>query len=422
MKLIHKTTLYYVVISVPLVGLAAFISYFVIKAEIKNGTKEVLYTDNYNAKHMIRSFSHPQNITLSSDGYSKIKMVSKPLDKTIFIDTLIYDPIEEETVEFTFLKSNYWYKNQLYQIDIIKNNLDAEELLEGLWEGFGILLLFLGFGYLLLNWFISKTIWKPFYKTIYHLENYEINQHENFQLVKVSTNEFNNLNKSLNTMTNKIQEVFVQHKEFTENASHEMQTPLAVIKANLSLLMQTSNLTEVEMNSIQTIENSVKKLTALNRTLLLLTKIDNQQFSEQVLINFTELCDNVLKHYSELISLKEINVEKNFHDHLWFTMNPTLAEILISNLIQNAIRHNVKGGKIKLSSTINSFVIGNTGEPLSIPESDLFIRFRKGNTTSDSVGLGLSIVKSIVENNQCNIRYENLNSSHLFIIDFINND
>jgi hypothetical protein len=220
MKLIHKTTLYYVVISVPLVGLAAFISYFVIKAEIKNGTKEVLYTDNYNAKHIIRSFSHPQNITLSSDGYSKIKMVSKPLDKTIFIDTLIYDPIEEETVEFTFLKSNYWYKNQLYQIDIIKNNLDAEELLEGLWEGFGILLLFLGFGYLLLNWFISKTIWKPFYKTIYHLENYEINQHENFQLVKVSTNEFNNLNKSLNTMTNKIQEVFVQHKEFTENASH----------------------------------------------------------------------------------------------------------------------------------------------------------------------------------------------------------
>ena len=418
MKLLHKTTLSYVLISIPLIGLAAFISYFVIKAEIKNGSEEVLYSDLRNAKKIIRSFEHPQTIILSSDGYSKITLVEIPLVKSILNDTLIYDPIEKETVEYSILKSNYRYKNQLYQIDIFENNMEAEELLEGLWAGFGILLLFLGIGFLSVNWFISKTIWKPFYTTISQLEKYDINKHDDFHFKKESTFEFNQLNKSLNKMTNKIQADFNQHKEFTENASHEMQTPLAVIKANLSLLMQSSNLSEVDMNSIQSIENTVKKLSALNRTLLLLTKIDNQQFSERASINVSELCENVLEHYSELISGKEIIVGIDFQEHLNVTMNGTLAEILISNLIQNAIRHNVIGGKITLKTTIDSFSISNSGDPLSIPESDLFVRFKKSETTNESMGLGLSIVKSILDVYRFKIEYEFSNNLHTFKLTF----
>ena len=221
MKLLHKTTLYYVIISIPLVGLAAFLSYFVIKSEINNGAEEVLYTDFQNAKKIIRSFNHPQNIILSSDGLSKIILSNKPLDKTILKDTTIFDPIEKETIEYSILKSNYTHKNQLYQIDIVKNNMEADELLEGLWSGFGILLLLLGVAFLLLNWIISKSIWKPFYKTIQQLESYDIKKHDNFHLESVSTYEFNQLNATLNTMTRKIQDDFSQHKEFTENASHE---------------------------------------------------------------------------------------------------------------------------------------------------------------------------------------------------------
>lgn len=418
MKLLHKTTLYYVIISIPLVGLAAFLSYFVIKSEIKNGAEEVLYTDFQNAKKIIRSFNHSQNIILSSDGLSKIILSNKPLDKTILKDTTIFDPIEKETIEYSILKSNYTHKNQLYQIDIVKNNMEADELLEGLWSGFGILLLLLGVAFLLLNWIISKSIWKPFYKTIQQLENYDIKKHDNFQLESVSTYEFNQLNATLNTMTRKIQDDFSQHKEFTENASHEMQTPLAVIKANLSLLMQSSNLSEGDMNSIEAIENTVKKLSALNRTLLLLTKIDNQQYSENIKIDLTIICKNILDHYAEIISAKELIIEIDFQEKLEVTMNETLAEILVSNLIQNAIRHNVQGGKIRLKTSVNSLSISNSGDPLSIPESDLFVRFRKSETTSESMGLGLSLVKSVLDVYRYTITYEFSNNLHTFKLTF----
>lgn len=418
MKLLHKTTLSYVLISIPLIGLAAFISYFVIKAEIKNGSEEVLYTDFQNAKKIIRSFNHSQNIILSSDGLSKIILSNKPLDKTILKDTTIFDPIEKETIEYSILKSNYTHKNQLYQIDIVKNNMEADELLEGLWSGFGILLLLLGVAFLLLNWIISKSIWKPFYKTIQQLENYDIKKHDNFQLESVSTYEFNQLNATLNTMTRKIQDDFSQHKEFTENASHEMQTPLAVIKANLSLLMQSSNLTEGDMNSIEAIENTVKKLSALNRTLLLLTKIENQQYTENTKIDLTLICKNILDHYAEIISAKELILEIDFQEKLEVTMNETLAEILVSNLIQNAIRHNTTGSKIRLKTSINSLSISNSGDPLSIPESDLFVRFRKSETTSESMGLGLSLVKSVVDVYRYTITYEFSNNLHTFKLTF----
>jgi len=418
MKLLHKTTLYYVIISIPLFGLAAFLSYFVIKSEIKNGAEEVLYTDFQNAKKIIRSFDHPQNIILSSDGLSKIILSNKPLTKTILKDTTIFDPIEKETVEYSILKSNYTHKNQLYQIDIVKNNMEADELLEGLWSGFGILLLLLGVAFLLLNWIISKSIWKPFYKTIQQLESYDIKKHDNFQLESVSTYEFNQLNATLNIMTRKIQDDFSQHKEFTENASHEMQTPLAVIKANLSLLMQSSNLSEGDMNSIQAIENTVKKLSALNRTLLLLTKIDNQQYSENKKIDLTIISKNILGHYTELISTKELILEIDFQEKLEVTINETLAEILVSNLIQNAIRHNTTGGKIRLKTSVNSLSISNSGDPLSIPESDLFVRFRKSETTSESMGLGLSLVKSIMDVYRYTITYEFSNNLHTFKLTF----
>ncbi len=418
MKLLHKTTLYYVIISIPLVGLAAFLSYFVIKSEIKNGAEEVLYTDFQNAKKIIRSFNHPQNIILSSDGLSKIILSNKPLDKTILKDTTIFDPIEKETIEYSILKSNYTHKNQLYQIDIVKNNMEADELLEGLWSGFGILLLLLGVAFLLLNWIISKSIWKPFYKTIQQLESYDIKKHDNFHLESASTYEFNQLNATLNTMTRKIQDDFSQHKEFTENASHEMQTPLAVIKANLSLLMQSSNLSEGDMNSIEAIENTVKKLSALNRTLLLLTKIDNQQYAENKKIDLTVISKNILDHYAEIISAKELILEIDFQEKLEVTMNETLAEILVSNLIQNAIRHNVQGGKIRLKTSVNSLSISNSGDPLSIPESDLFVRFRKSETTSESMGLGLSLVKSVVDVYRYRITYEFSNNLHTFKLTF----
>ena len=147
MKLLQKTTLYYLIISIPLIGFATLLSYFVIKAELKNGSKEILYTNFYNAKKIIQSNDFSQSIVLSSDGYSKIKLVNTVPKKSLIKDTLIYDPIEKEQVEYTILRGFYRFNKHNYQIDIFESNIEEEELLEGLWAGFGILLLFLGIGF-----------------------------------------------------------------------------------------------------------------------------------------------------------------------------------------------------------------------------------------------------------------------------------
>ncbi|MEN9440455.1 MAG: hypothetical protein RLZ33_531 [Bacteroidota bacterium] len=414
MKLLQKTTLYYLIISIPLIGFATLLSYFVIKAELKNGSKEILYTNFYNAKKIIRSFDFPQSIVLSSDGYSKIKLVNTSLEKSLLKDTLIYDPIEKEQVEYTILRGFYRYNKHNYQIDIFESNIEEEELLEGLWAGFGILLLFLGIGFLVVNWIISKTLWKPFYSTIQQLSNYQIQEHKQFQLNSATTLEFEQLNTALNAMTNKLYSDFIQHKEFAENASHEMQTPLAIIKANLSVLMQAQNLTETEMNAIESIENTVKKMSSLNRTLLLLTKIENKQFTDQKSINLADLIKHQLANYSEQIDAKDITLHIDFQNSIYREMNPTLADILVSNLIHNAIRHNVIGGQLSIVSDANGFSISNTGDRLPFPSTEMFFRFRKSNVSSESIGLGLSLVKSIAETYNMNIHYAFSEQVHTF--------
>ncbi len=418
MKLLQKTTLYYLIISIPLIGFATLLSYFVIKAELKNGSKEILYTNFYNAKKIIRSNDFSQSIVLSSDGYSKIKLVNTVPKKSLIKDTLIYDPIEKEQVEYTILRGFYQFKKHNYQIDIFESNIEEEELLEGLWAGFGILLLFLGIGFLVVNWIISKTLWKPFYSTIQQLSNYQIQEHKQFQLNSASTLEFEQLNTALNAMTNKLYSDFIQHKEFAENASHEMQTPLAIIKANLSVLMQAQNLSENEMNAIESIENTVKKLSSLNRTLLLLTKIENKQFTEQKSINLADLIKHQLANYSEQIDAKDITLHIDLQNSFYREMNPTLADILVSNLIHNAIRHNVIGGQLSIVSDANGFSISNTGDSLPFPSSEMFLRFRKSTSTSESIGLGLSLVKSIAETYNMNIHYAFSDQVHTFKLTF----
>jgi signal transduction histidine kinase len=159
-------------------------------------------------------------------------------------------------------------------------------------------------------------------------------------------------------------------------------------------------------------------LSSLNKTLLLLTKIENNQFTENEKINLSVLINKVLLNYTDLINAKELQVNLDFKSDIVFEMNATLAEILISNLVQNAIRHNIKGGEIIIRTHENIFSIANNGEVLTINNDELFTRFKKNDASKDSLGLGLAIVESITEIYNFKVKYEFKNSMHLFVISF----
>ena len=213
-------------------------------------------------------------------------------------------------------------------------------------------------------------------------------------------------------MTNKIQGDYKSLKEFTENASHEIQTPLAIIKSKLELLIQQENFKEEQMQAIQSVYDAANRLSRLNQALILLTKIENHQFEKREQIDLTEVVKKHILNFKELIEAKEIRLNHTIEGDVKLKINPVLADVLISNLLTNAIKHNVEKGEINLSLSKNELTVSNTGAELKINPLELFDRFKKDSVSSESLGLGLSIVKKICDSEKFTISYECLNKLH----------
>ena len=418
MKLINKTISYYLLICIPLLLLAAVHSYYVTKGQIEEVSNEVVGQELMHAQVLIQNFDRPKEIQFGFDNLSSVKITPPHKDKFMWSDTSIYNTFEKENEPYRMVKMYYNSDGQTYLITALKPTLEEEDLVEGIFSSFTVILVFLILAFFIVSWLIAKNLWRPFYTTLSQLNDYDIKQHYTYQFDKSTISEFNQLNQSLNKMTDKLYSDFLQQKEFTENASHEMQTPLAVVKANLSLLMQSPNLKEEEMNQLQAIENTVKKLTALNKALILLSKIENHQFNESVAVNFNDKIKSSIKHNQDLLDNKNILVEAEFEDDLIIPFNTTLADVLITNLLQNAIRHNIIDGSIHIKVKDKSIIISNTGAPLSVSEEELFVRFKKNDASKDSLGLGLSIVKSIASLYRINVSYHYSSNKHFFTLQF----
>jgi signal transduction histidine kinase len=418
MKLINKTISYYLLICIPLLLLAAVNSYYVTKGQIEEVSNEVVGQELMHAQVLIQNFDKPQQMQFGFDNLSSIKITNPHKDKFIWSDTIIYNVFEKEDEPYRMAKMFYNSNGETYLVTALKPTLEEEDLMEGIFSSFIVILVFLILAFFLVSWLIAKKLWTPFYDTLTKLNNYNINQHSLNYFENSTIKEFNQLNQSLNKMTDKLYFDFIQQKEFTENASHEMQTPLAVVKANLSLLMQSSNLKEEEMNQLQSIENTVKKLTALNKALILLSKIENHQYNESIAVNFNDKMKSIINHNQDLLDSKNISLETKFANELIVPFNTTLADVLITNLLQNAIRHNKTNGDIRISIKDKSITISNSGEPLSVSEDELFTRFKKNDASKDSIGLGLSIVKSISTLYNIKISYKYTSNLHVFTLQF----
>ncbi len=219
-------------------------------------------------------------------------------------------------------------------------------------------------------------------------------------------------------MTAKMLSDYNNQKQFTENAAHELQTPLAVIKSRIDLLIQSKTISAEDMEQIQEIEKSASKIAHLNKTLLLLSKIENRQFEESKQIELRSLIDKVISNFDDHIKSKNTVVKKIYSAHPVLQLNPLLAEILFSNLIQNAIRYTSGEGSVDIEITEHSFSISNPGTSLKGNEALLFNRFAKFNSSADSLGLGLAIVKQICDYYGFKIEYSYPGNRHFFIINY----
>jgi signal transduction histidine kinase len=264
---------------------------------------------------------------------------------------------------------------------------------------------------------ISKKILSPFNQSLRVIQAFNVKQNSGIRLPDTKTREFSELNHFLETMISKALLDYRTLKEFTENASHELQTPLAIIRGKLELLLE-SPISDEQAGLIMSAHESVEKLSRINQSLTLLTKLENQEYEQASPINISILVHKMIFSLSELADMKSISLKTDIEENVQVILHPALADILLMNLFSNAIRHNHEHGEIRIALNESAFTIANTGPAPPIPTEELFRRFKKSNQNSDSVGLGLSIVKRICEVSRFSVHYTYENSWHTLTVRF----
>ena len=419
MKLLSKTAIYLCLASLPIAILGVLtLNWFIHKSTIHE-IDEILISHFKKVEKKLKNTSNQAFIFQDLDDNPHLQLVPFSVEiNPVFSDSTELDLRENEQIKIRILKATVSNKNQNYLVTVTQSYEEFEEISTKLSWGLG--LYFLGFLLLLLliNFLVYRQLWKPFYEIINHLRNYQLNNSTPDIFKYESTEEFNLLSQTLHQMTERIRKQFTLQKEFTENASHEIQTPIAVISAELETLLGSENLPEKEANHIQKSMDSLQKLSQLNKSLLLLTKIENNQFSGTEKVNLNNLIMNLLETYQDFTEHRNIKIYQEIHPDQTLEINPLLAEILVGNLLKNAIRYNQNGGDLTCILKDNQLIISNKGDKLPFPETQLFNRFIKHPKHPESTGLGLAIVKQIAEQYGLKItyKYNEIKQEHTFTV------
>lgn len=421
MKLIHYT---FRNLSIPLLIILtawACCFYFVIMHEIDDETNDSL--ENY--KEIIiktvladSTLLHDHVDIMTKYYIREVPESEADLDKDEFFDSTTYIEIEMEDEPVRVLRT--WFMTadrKYYELTIETSTLEKEDMAEAIFVSIIILYVSLLCCILLVSHFVFKSSFRPLYTLVKWLKEYRPGKQQAPLVNQTKVEEFKILNQVIQTATNRSTEMYNQQKQFVENTSHELQTPLAICMNKLELLSENPDCTEEQLSEIAGINHTLRGIIKMNKSLLLLSRIDNKQFPDTSEIDFNKLINKYLPDFEDMYEYKNIHVTYTETGTLIYTMNESLASTLLSNLLKNAFIHNIENGSIAISVTGRTLTISNSSESTGLNEATLFNRFEKQTHKKESTGLGLAIVKSITSIYGIDIKYE-YNGLHKFILTF----
>ncbi len=439
MKLTTKFTLWYFCIMLVVLLIGGAIVYYEIQWKISS--VEVVRHQRLNdliAQQIRQGGDYTGHPTRKRAIVVPIPADSMPGDVTPYYTRgLAWNP-EFQTNEFKLLVTSYYtIHGQHYRVTTYSFIPSFFQLLPGVVDSFKWILLLLLVLVVISGGLISKYILAPFKRTMRAIQSFDLKQKETLHLPGTQTSEFRELNEFLRKMTEKAREDYQSLKEFTENASHELQTPTAIIRGKLDLLME-SDIRDEQAILIAEMQNALERLSRIHSSLTLLTKLENKEYSAKEPVCISNLARETLASFDELIQMKSLVLETHIEKAVYIPLHVSLADLLLTNLISNAIRHNaargggggdaaatmgggVRGNKgfIRFNLSKEGLVVVNTGRAPSVPTEELFERFRKGDTGSDSIGIGLAIVRQICDLSQFDIVYQYSGGLHILAVGFV---
>ncbi len=420
MKLLSKTLRYYLYFSLPIFLLSSIGFYYALRQVMIQQVDESLKEDKVEIMGFIQN-----NKNDVSELYKKIscsyylnEIVDEAQIKENFSFVLGLDSADGDYEPFRELRTPVRIKNKNYELVLQESFVQSDSMILSIsiYSIFLFGLLTLGISFINLN--ISKRLWLPFYAILKRIESYQPGKNKDLKFEGGTIDEFKTLSASLNEMSSRIDKTFANQKKFIDNISHELQTPLMVAKSNLELLFQQKKIDTETAELYSRLDITLGKMKQLNNSLLLLSRIENEQFSDSKIIEISGIVTDYLKQYNEQIEAKKIQVEININNKIQIRMNLVLAEILIGNLLRNAIIHNDKSGDIMINISGSIIEISNTGPFVDIDPEMLFGKYVHYGKSENSTGLGLSIVKEICNYYGFAINYRILGKAHVVTIQF----
>jgi len=419
MKLLTRTVRNYVLFSALLFSVSTPLFYFSIQWLFVNKIDRELKSHK-NEFHELLPLLKTENdinfFSLMNDEFL-LKESSYLMQNDSFLMVDIFNSKEEEIHPYRVLRTSVMIQDKPYQLQIQESMVETGELIGAIVAIQVAVIALLLSGFVLINRKLSNTIWHPFYIILDKLKKYQIDRDKSILLPYSSTSEFRDLSVAISQLVNRNAEVFQSQKEFTENAAHELQTPLAICRTKLELLAQTKDLTQEQADLVGSLSDAMDRITRLNRDLLLLFKIENHQFFNIEEIDLKVAITKCLEVYRHKVQEKSLSVKLSLDDASFIKGNTVLVEVLINNIISNALRHSNGGGTVTIESTKSSLTVSNSGDPLGYPEK-IFERFHRESRTTLGSGLGLSIVRKICEVAGYEIAYDYFSSTHHFKITF----
>lgn len=418
MKLLNYTVRSYITYSIILLLISVPTFYFAIEYIIKRTVDENLINQKNGIQANLALIKNEEELYAweKMDKDIDITPAKYPVKDSLF--TLPFSEPGEELADARYLITTVRIINKDYQLTIRTSLVESKDLLESIILVQAVLLTLLLLGLIIINRSISKRMWRPFNDTLTQLKDFDLGKQKSLQLERNRITEFNSLNETVNHITRKNVDIYQSQKEFTENASHEMQTPLAIFQAKLELLMQTNPLSEEQAGFMEELANASQRMNCLNKSLLLLTKIENNQFIDKEIVSIKDMAEKLIEQYKFQADKKNITIQVKYAVHIYVDANKSLIEILLSNLLSNAIRHNIQNGSINIICDKQRMIIQNTAQGKSLETNKLFQRFQKQSPDESSIGLGLEIVKKIADLYRFTVAYQFTDNYHSFTIHF----
>ena len=304
-----------------------------------------------------------------------------------------------------------------YQMEVITSMVEEDDLISEFF--YALLWLYIGLvaTIIILNNFLLRSIWRPFYHLLKQVKRFRLEDSSRFEIKKTSIDEFRLLNESIEKLIKSNTDSYNSQKHFIENASHELQTPLAISINKLEALAETGKLSDTELQLLASALDNLERLTRLNKSLLLLSRIENKQYLQEEEIDFSNLIEKMRSDFSDQLEYSQLTLNIHHDGTPQPIMNADLAMILVMNLVKNAIVHNHRNGTIDIHTTNNFLSITNSGKNIPLDRARLFTRFNNEHQSEISTGLGLAIVKAIADLYSFNISYS-FNGRHTITIQF----